>query len=245
MVADQLRARILRGELPDGSHLPKEEDLRGLFGVGKPAMREAMRILEEEGLVSVLRGNRGGAVVHSPKASGVAYSLGHFLTARSVTTEDVAVALREIEPVCAGLCARRSDRRRNVVPELRRLVDESPSDALDTAQLSALSRRFHEELVAACGNQTLIVMVGALEVLWSSHVRNSTVNTDGEARVTGTLAHHRQSMEEHRRIVDCIEAGDPDGARVAVIDHLARVQKQQTTANQVRPVDSSILKGVL
>ena len=67
MVAGTLRRRILDGELEDGSWLPKQEDLIDEFGVSKPSMREAMRILETEGLLTVQRGNVGGAVVHTPR----------------------------------------------------------------------------------------------------------------------------------------------------------------------------------
>lgn len=245
VVAEQLRSRILRGDLPDGSRLPKEDELRAAFGVGKPALREAMRILEEEGLVSIIRGNRGGAIVHAPTASAVAYSLGLSLTARAVTTADVGAALREIEPICASLCARRPDRRREVIPQLRSLVAESESAVLDSNEISILSRRFHERMVASCGNETLIVLVGALEVLWSSHVRGASVDTYHRLGSPLDATRLRRSVSEHRRIVELIASGDADGVRVAVTQHLDRVQKQATAANEVRPVNSSILKGVL
>ena len=62
-VADELRRRILGGELADGSVLPKEDELLLEFPVSKPSLREAMRILEAEGLLRVRRGKLGGAVV--------------------------------------------------------------------------------------------------------------------------------------------------------------------------------------
>ena len=66
MIADSLRRRILEGELADGDVLPKVDDLLLEFPVSKPSIREAMRILETEGLISVRRGNVGGAIIHSP-----------------------------------------------------------------------------------------------------------------------------------------------------------------------------------
>ena len=63
-VADELRRRILSGELADGSVLPTEDELLVEFPISKPSLREAIRILDAEGLLSVRRGKLGGSVVH-------------------------------------------------------------------------------------------------------------------------------------------------------------------------------------
>ena len=81
IVADELRRQIIDGELSDGDLLPRQEILVEQFNVSLVSLREALRILETEGLVSVRRGNRGGAVVHAPAkasaASCVATVSGH------------------------------------------------------------------------------------------------------------------------------------------------------------------------
>src|ERR687892_2606249 len=76
MVADILRARIVDGEMADGDLLPKQDDLLDEFRVSRPSIREAMRILETEGLISVRRGNIGGAEGHPPKAGKAPYLFG-------------------------------------------------------------------------------------------------------------------------------------------------------------------------
>ena len=62
MVAAGLRDKILSGELDDGDLLPRQEDLLAEFGVSPPSIREALRILETEGLITVKRGNVGGGL---------------------------------------------------------------------------------------------------------------------------------------------------------------------------------------
>lgn len=62
IVASELRDRILSGSLGEEGRLPKQDELIAEFGVSPPSVREAMRILETEGLITVLRGNVGGAV---------------------------------------------------------------------------------------------------------------------------------------------------------------------------------------
>ena len=89
------------------------------FPVSKPSLREAMRILEAEGLLRVRRGKLGGAVVRRPNAANVAYTVGLVLGSQEVGLSDVGNALLQVEPACAGLCAQRADRGRAVVPQLR------------------------------------------------------------------------------------------------------------------------------
>src|SRR5215471_10366507 len=98
MIADSLRRRILEGELADGDVLPKVDDLLLEFPVSKPSIREAMRILETEGLISVRRGNVGRAVIHSPKPNTAGYILGMVLQMRRTRVTDLAEALAEFEP---------------------------------------------------------------------------------------------------------------------------------------------------
>src|SRR5690349_4407942 len=66
LVAQSLRLRIVRGELREGDGLPPENVLMQQFGVSRPTLREAFRILESEQLITVHRGARGGGRVHAP-----------------------------------------------------------------------------------------------------------------------------------------------------------------------------------
>ena len=110
IVADELRRQIIDGELADGDLLPRQEVLVEQFNVSLVSLREALRILETEGLVSVRRGNRGGAVVHAPAKTSAAYMLGLLLQSESVVVADLGTAILELEPACAALAAQRPDR---------------------------------------------------------------------------------------------------------------------------------------
>lgn len=240
LVADDIRRRIIGGELAEGVRLPKEDVLRSRFGVGRPAMREAMRILESEGLVTVLRGNQGGAIVRAPRDEQAAYSLALVLASRDIGTRDVGAALQELEPACAALCARRADRERTVLPELRSVHRDAGRVRDEPASFTAALRSFHETIVGSCGNETLIVVAGALEKLWSSHV---TTASEDRPR---TRDQQQRSLDEHERILRAIELGDPDGARDAVSAHIGRVQNLPTPANtEDAPIDISTLRDAL
>ena len=143
MVAAALRKRIVSGAIEDGGMLPKQEDLMAEFGISLPPMREALRILETEGLITVRRGNTGGAVVHQPQAAKAAYMLGLVLESRDVPVHDVLSALRRLEPVCAAACAAREDRAETVLPRLRATLDASKAAraCLQSSPESAMSVR--------------------------------------------------------------------------------------------------------
>src|SRR6201982_2052619 len=123
IVADELRRQIIDGELSDADLLPRQEVLVEQFNVSLVSLREALRILETEGLVSVRRGNRGGAVVHAPAKTSAAYLLGLLLQSDYVPLADLGTALQELEPACAALAARRPDRADTLVPALKRVHD--------------------------------------------------------------------------------------------------------------------------
>jgi DNA-binding FadR family transcriptional regulator len=219
VIAQELRDRILSGELPDGALLPKQEDLIEEFGVSLPSIRESLRVLETEGLVVVQRGNVGGAVVHHPGPAKAAYMLALVLQARGVPLGDVMTAIRAIEPVCAAACADRTDRAEALLPGLRATLDDAASVVGEGMRYAALARRFHHELVAHCGNETMILVVGALESLWSVHVSHLARRTNlGAYEDEGR---RRRTLDEHEAIYHAIERGDARAAHRAVARHLA------------------------
>lgn len=232
-VADELRRRILRGDLADGSILPKEDELLREFPVSKPSLREAMRILEAEGLLRVRRGKLGGAVVRRPNAANVAYTVGLVLGSQEVGLSDVGSALLQVEPACAALCAQRSDRNRAVVPALRRLHTEAVNAVDDLLLVTSASRRFHEALVSHCGNQTMIILAGALELLWSAHETgwSSRVADGNVVPIDERLA----VLEDHRQVIDAIDAGDARRASDLCAAHLVNAQRYPGSSGVVDP----------
>lgn len=219
LVAGSLRNEILSGNLAEGDTLPRQEDLLENFRVSPPAVREALRILETEGLIRVRRGNIGGAIVRAPSAEGVAYMVGLVLQSWHTALADVGVALREMEPVCTALCARRKDRYETVVPVLREIVEEQTRQIDDTIAFNQASRRFHEALVSHCGSDTLGVVVGALETVWGSHEHHVY-----EVGPEPTMAVRRAALRAHEKLIDAIEAGDESAAVALARSHLEATQ---------------------
>ena len=223
MIAAELRERIVNGELEDGSLLPKQDDLLDEFQVSRPSIREAMRILETEGLISVRRGNIGGAEVHAPDPSGAAYMLGLVMQAQHVTLSDVASALRILEPSCATLCAERDDRDTAVVPTLQKLNDDADDQLDDGPAFTRAARDWHAAMVDACGNRTMLLVVGALETVWSHH-ESLWADTVAARGAYPDVKSRRTVLRAHVRITEAIESGNEEAAHKAVRRHLDESQ---------------------
>ncbi|MCW2601194.1 MAG: GntR domain protein [Frankiales bacterium] len=243
MLADVLRDRILSGELEDDSLLPKQDDLLAEFRTSKASAREAFRILETEGLITVQRGNVGGAVVHRPTPETAAYMLGLVLQSRGVGLSDVGTALQYVEPLCAALCAGREDRATAVVPRLesahQRLVEAVNAD--DEAAATPASRVFHEELVKCSGNETMIIVAGALESLWSAHEASWSVVATRQGRFPEPLLRKR-ALQEHEHLIAAIAAGDIDRAARTARKHLSTAQQYPLSDDQGGSVRAEYLR---
>lgn len=223
IVASRLRDDILSGRLKEGDVLPTQESLFQEFGVSPPALREAIHILESDGLVSVRRGNVGGAVVHLPSADRTAQMIGMVLQARAATPADVSEALMQLEPTCAGMCAERADRMTEVVPYLEAEIAAQTDEFDDVAKYVPNARRFHEALVSRCGNEPMILLIGSLELIWSAH-ESSVWSDDGGPRASvdssNTRGTRRAALRDHQRLLDAIREGNSARAIRLARDHL-------------------------
>jgi DNA-binding FadR family transcriptional regulator len=243
MVASILRDRIVNGDIADGAMLPKQDELLQEFRVSRPSLREALRILETEGLLTVRRGNVGGAVVQVPHAESAAYMFGLVLQSRSVTLQDLADAIRHIEPAAAVLCAQREDRASAVVPGLRGILSESTEAVDDGVRFTELSRKFHEEFVSRCGNDTLILLVGSLERMWSAQEHQWA----RRAQRAGAYPRRevRDVLAAHKRILASIEQGSADRAARIVREHLRESQRYALAEEGEHIVHATALRGSL
>jgi len=107
LVAAHLRNQIVRGQLVEGDSLPPEAELMADFGVSRPTLREAFRVLESESLITIRRGARGGAKVHGISPTTAARYAGLLLQARGTTLADVYQCRIILEPAAARLLAER------------------------------------------------------------------------------------------------------------------------------------------
>jgi DNA-binding FadR family transcriptional regulator len=217
-IADELRRAILSGEVADGELLGREPELVERFGVSRPSLREALRILEAEQLITVVRGVRGGVVVNAPDSRVTARTAAMLLQARNVSVADVLEARHLLEPLAVRAIASMRNRKR-VVGELRAMVDDIEAKLEDTEAFGVAFARFDEQLVVLGGNQTLAIIDEML-----SEIVSRTVAAVRHAReLEMPLAYRRRGLRSQRHLLEFIEAGDADGAEEHWSAHMAVV----------------------
>jgi DNA-binding FadR family transcriptional regulator len=214
-IADELRRLIVSGRLSEGDSLGREPDLVERFGVSRPSLREALRILEAEGLISVVRGMLGGVVVHAPDGRMTARTAALVLQARNVSLADVHQARSLLEPTAARVVASMRSRR-SAVAELRRLIDEQLQVIADPEAFGRANARFHERLVALAGNQTLSIVAEMLNEIVARAV--TAVSRTGPAR--SSVATRRRGIRSQERLVSLIEAGKASDAEAHWRTHM-------------------------
>src|SRR5206468_1993121 len=106
VIADHFRRDIASGRLSDGDALPPEGELVAHFGVSRPTLRAAFRILESESLLTISRGAHGGPRVRYPTVQATARSMGLLLHLRSARVADFFYVRSVMEPAAARLFAR-------------------------------------------------------------------------------------------------------------------------------------------
>src|SRR4051812_35294410 len=235
LIADELRSLIVAGELSEGDSLGHEPDLVERFGVSRPSLREALRILEAEGLVTVVRGVRGGVVVHEPDERMTARTAALVLQARNVELADVFEARSMLEPIAARTIASSARGGSAAVKELRRLIDEETTAIEDPEKFGVANAAFHERLVALAGNQTLSIVA---EMLNEIVARAVTAVSQADDAV-GSLSVRRRGIRSQERLGDLLDAGDGTGAEEELRSHMAgcgQVVAGQQVSNLLHPL---------
>lgn len=216
LVASKIRRQIVLGTLRQDDALPPESELMEEFGISRPTLREAFRILESEGLIVVRRGAKGGARVQEPSDDVVARQAALVLQHRGVTVSDVFEARVIIEAPAAEMLAARRDRKA-IAKQLDEYLDESGL---------VVAERFHEFnalLVELTGNQTLMLVTTMLEHIGRAATRTYVSRSAGGDE-DEALA--RQTERTRRKLIQHIRDGDVEAAGALWRKHL-------TTAGQI------------
>ena len=224
VIARQLRRGIIRGELSEGEVLPSEAELLTQFGVSRPTLREAIRVLESESLVVVKRGSRGGIEVSVPRVETAAHYAGLLLEYRQATTADVFTAAAAIEAPCAAMLAR--SRTAADLKRLRAAVAAEREARGESTRLLELQNDFHRLLIEMAGNQTLKILSDVLrhiiEVATQRYVTDPALGGVDKAPAASA------ATRTHDKVVELIAAKDSAGAealwRKHILDTSARLR---------------------
>ncbi len=207
----ELVQRIVRGVHPSGTPLPPEPALCEAFSVSRTVVREAVKVLQEKGLVQVRQG--AGTTVTPPTMWDM---LDELVLAATIAEDeslaildDLVVTRRILESDMANIAARVADE--DTIERMRELVDRMDQLVDDPGTYADYDRAFHDTIMQASGNRIARGVVRSLE--------SQVINT---ARYMGRTERALcvASNLGHRRIYERIAAHDPDGAAEAMFRHI-------------------------
>lgn len=198
-VADPLRQRIVQGDLSPGEPL-SENRLASEYGVSRTPVREALRLLMEEGLVEMLPGRKLRVVVPDPDNVREVYDIRWVLESESIRR-------LMADPVAV----------QRTVPQLERCCDQGDAAlaAGDRQGLAAANEQFHGHLIQVLNNRRLLAQFRAVHNLIMLY-RNQSLQSERWAEA-GTA--------EHRELVKLVRAGERDAALALLRAHIDRAQQ--------------------
>jgi DNA-binding FadR family transcriptional regulator len=211
-VLDRLIERIRSGEFTPGTQLPSERELMASYGVGRPAVREALQALERSGIVSISHGERARVVMPTATTliEQIASSAQHLLSVEPDTLEHLKDARLFLE---TGLAKRAAER---ATPEgvavLRQRLEEHREARHRLEVFLTRDMAFHRQIAVMTGNPIFPAIIEAM-FGWLSAYHVDLVRLPGSEELT---------IAEHERIFEAIADGDPAAASAAMHDHIAR-----------------------
>jgi GntR family transcriptional repressor for pyruvate dehydrogenase complex len=209
VLAEHLRESILRGELPEGSPLPSERELGERSGLSRASVREALRILESEGLIQTRPGRNGGASVKQPTAESIARSVELFVRGHRVRLESLLESREAIEPAIARLAA--VNRNDDDLARLSAAQARLTSSTHDRAAYLAANVDWHMAVALASHNEPLIGFMSAISGVIRMATELDPFDTDEVRGLT---------IAAHERIHAAIAAGDPAAAERRMARHV-------------------------
>jgi GntR family transcriptional repressor for pyruvate dehydrogenase complex len=213
-----IESHIAAHRLAPGDRLPSERDLAAQLSVSRPSLREALRLLEAQGLLVI---RRGQGVFVSTSARDVVRER---LLQQRVTAEELFSMRIVLEEPAARWAARRA--RPDDLTQLQRILDDldrACAQPIDVGLLTRLDSAFHMRVVETAGNRFLQQTLGVLQEMIASGME-TTLTIPGRTE---------QAQVEHQRILSALQTGDEDGAAAAAKWHIQSAHRAALTRLEI------------
>ncbi len=153
-IIHQIQEAILEGKLKAGDKLPAERKLKELFQTSRGTLREALRVLEQKGLITIKTGTSGGAIIKNITTHSVSESLDLLIRSQKVSLSDLAQFRRDVEGTVTGLAAKYItneglDSLNEIISKVKKYMDAGISD---WDKFINADNKFHMELARIAGN---------------------------------------------------------------------------------------------
>jgi len=224
-VVAQIQEAILDGRLKTGDTLPSERQLKDMFNISRGTLREALRVLEQKGLIEIKLGVGGGSVVKDVNADQVSESLALLIRSQKVSLNHLAEFREDVEGIIAAHAAKRCteadiSQLRELLKKARKCLDQG------TSQRDAfieIDKQIHMTLAAVSQNPIYI------SVLHSVH---ENIQRYYEKYLSMAERELHENYEDLCDLVDRVEKGQADEARELARDHVHRFNQYMKKREQ-------------
>lgn len=216
LVARYLADQIIERDLAPGTRLPPEDKMVETIGVGRSTLREALRLLETRGVLTIKRGKGGGPVVRRPRPEDLSEALSLILQSEGTSLQEVIIARQALEPTLARLAA--TSITPDEVQALQSTIDVMRERAGDHPTFLEQNWIFHRGVSKAARNLPLQSFVDSLKSIWDGAFVGARYSP----------RRHRAVADAHQRIVDALRVGDPDAAAATMNQHLDEAARYWT-----------------
>jgi GntR family transcriptional repressor for pyruvate dehydrogenase complex len=207
--AQRIVEDITDRRLSEGDVLPPEREMIAQYEISRGTLREALRFLELQGVVTMRSGPSGGPVVTTPGPEHLASMLGLLLELSGAKFRTILEARQLLEPALAARAARGADR--NLIALLNQSVKDMKARIDEPPAYFEENSRFHSIIARGSGNALFGYLIESLKWI-----------TDGTVLGVGYSRRHRVAIvNAHQAIVAAIEARDPEAAHAAMERHMA------------------------
>lgn len=228
IVAAELRRQIVTGRLKPGDKLHPENVLTTEFAISRPTLREALRLLESESLITISRGKHGGARVISADLGAAARQVGVFLQIAGTTLQDVWLARTVIEPPAAAMLA--AQRNPQAFAELEANIAEAREAAQhDLIRYADLSAEFSLLITRHCGSKTIHLFASLIYDIIRRQHEHVTERTSTRASVDKL---RQESIESRVKALALMRKGTPAAAERFWRAHLEHMRDLVMAAYQ-------------
>ena len=218
-IRDRLLDMIQTGELKEGDKMPSEHDLMERYGVGRPAVREALQAIENMGLISIQHGEK--AKVKKVTAEDILVQIEsttrHLLSSSIQNVEHLREARQVFEAGVVVLATKRASS--NCIAKLQEKLEHMRRSKGDRTEFVKADQSFHTTIAEISGNPILFAVSKAM-FKWLSESHQ-----DYDRNLLGVPELEDLTLKEHEAIFERIVNKDPNGAAKAISDHILRVNK--------------------
>ena len=212
-IYEQIKEKILNGELKPGDKLPSERAMMDILQRSRPCVREALRMLERGGFIRIVPGSRGAQILE-PNTNGIEQSLSNLMRSKKITTKEMADYRHINDVVMSEWAAKR--RTQEDIDAMSALLEKAEQAMDDYLRFVEMDPEFHYLVARAAKNEVACIMTQVL----SASMQESLIVRMEQLSEDERKAMCEKILNMHRTIADAIAAGNAKKAREATSVHL-------------------------